>query len=191
MKAAASSSPIRRRCPRSRLMRGYQTQCRPPLTPHPPARPKPLRRGEGPSPSATPSPYRRGGSRPPVGDILMLTVESLDLHYGAAQALRGVNLTAEPGKVTCVLGRNGVGKTSLLRAIVGQQPISGGAHPLRRRAAHRLALDPGARRHRLRAAGPRDLSAAHGAGESRDRLRAAAAQGQDDSRRRLRSCSRC
>ena len=40
----------------------------------------------------------------------------------------------KPGKVTCVLGRNGVGKTSLLRAIVGQQPISGGAHPLRGRS---------------------------------------------------------
>jgi len=57
----------------------------------------------------------------------MLTVENLDLHYGAAQALRGVSLKAEPGKVMCVLGRNGVGKTSLLRAIVGQQPISKGA----------------------------------------------------------------
>ena len=41
--------------------------------------------------------------------------------------LRGVSLTAEPGKVTCVLGRNGVGKTSLLRALVGQHPISRGS----------------------------------------------------------------
>jgi urea transport system ATP-binding protein len=57
----------------------------------------------------------------------MLTVDAIDLHYGAAQALRGVSLTAEPGKVTCVLGRNGVGKTSLLRAIVGQQQISRGS----------------------------------------------------------------
>jgi urea transport system ATP-binding protein len=56
----------------------------------------------------------------------MLNVEDIDLHYGAAQALRGVSLIAEPGKVTCVLGRNGVGKTSLLRAIVGQHPISRG-----------------------------------------------------------------
>jgi urea transport system ATP-binding protein len=56
----------------------------------------------------------------------MLSVEAIDLHYGAAQALRGVSMTAEPGQVTCVLGRNGVGKTSLLRAIVGQQPVSGG-----------------------------------------------------------------
>jgi urea transport system ATP-binding protein len=57
----------------------------------------------------------------------MLDVSSIDLHYGAAQALRGISLTAEPGKVTCVLGRNGVGKTSLLRAIVGQHPVSKGA----------------------------------------------------------------
>jgi len=57
----------------------------------------------------------------------MLDVNSIDLHYGAAQALRGISLKAEPGKVTCVLGRNGVGKTSLLRAIVGQHPVSAGS----------------------------------------------------------------
>ena len=57
----------------------------------------------------------------------MLDVNGINLHYGAAQALRGVSLRAEPGKVTCVLGRNGVGKTSLLRAIVGQHAISAGA----------------------------------------------------------------
>jgi urea transport system ATP-binding protein len=56
----------------------------------------------------------------------MLNVKHIDLHYGAAQALRNISLTAEPGKVTCVLGRNGVGKTSLLRAIVGQQAVSKG-----------------------------------------------------------------
>ncbi len=56
----------------------------------------------------------------------MLDVESIDLHYGAAQALRAVSLKAEAGKVTCVLGRNGVGKTSLLRALVGQHPVSRG-----------------------------------------------------------------
>jgi urea transport system ATP-binding protein len=56
----------------------------------------------------------------------MLDVQSIDLHYGAAQALRAVSLKAEPGKVTCVLGRNGVGKTSLLDALAGQQPVSRG-----------------------------------------------------------------
>jgi len=57
----------------------------------------------------------------------ILNVESIDLFYGAAQALRKVSLTAELGRVTCVLGRNGVGKSSLLRAIVGLRPIRGGA----------------------------------------------------------------
>src|SRR6202045_4061143 len=57
----------------------------------------------------------------------MLDVTAIDLHYGAAQALRAVSLTATPGEVTCVLGRNGVGKPSLLRALIGQHPISKGA----------------------------------------------------------------
>ena len=57
----------------------------------------------------------------------MLKVDNISLYYGAAQALRGVSLSAEPGKVTCVLGRNGVGKTSLLRAMVGQYPIARGS----------------------------------------------------------------
>jgi urea transport system ATP-binding protein len=57
----------------------------------------------------------------------MLEISNIDLHYGAAQALRAISLNAEPGKVTCVLGRNGVGKTSLLRAIVGQHAVSGGS----------------------------------------------------------------
>jgi urea transport system ATP-binding protein len=57
----------------------------------------------------------------------MLEVRAIDLHYGASQALRGVSLRATAGRVTCVLGRNGVGKSSLIRAIVGQKPISGGS----------------------------------------------------------------
>ena len=57
----------------------------------------------------------------------MLEVKAIDLKYGAAQALRAIDLTAQAGQVTCVLGRNGVGKTSLLRALVGQQPVSRGA----------------------------------------------------------------
>src|ERR1700754_111846 len=57
----------------------------------------------------------------------MLEVKDINLFYGAAQALRGVSLKAEPGKVTCVLGRNGVGKTSLLRSMVGQYPIASGS----------------------------------------------------------------
>ena len=56
----------------------------------------------------------------------MLSVEDIDLYYGASHALRRVSLSAKKGEVTCVLGRNGVGKTSLLRAIFGLQPIRAG-----------------------------------------------------------------
>lgn len=57
----------------------------------------------------------------------MLSVKNIDLYYGASQILRGVNMTARKGAVTCVMGRNGVGKTSLLRAIAGQQAVGAGA----------------------------------------------------------------
>ncbi|MGL4526847.1 MAG: urea ABC transporter ATP-binding subunit UrtE [Aestuariivirga sp.] len=58
--------------------------------------------------------------------MINLSVTGLDVYYGAAQALRGVSLDAKPGSITCVLGRNGVGKSSLLRAIMGLQPVKSG-----------------------------------------------------------------
>jgi urea transport system ATP-binding protein len=56
----------------------------------------------------------------------MLTVDAVDLYYGASHALRRVSLEARKGEVTCILGRNGVGKTSLLRAIFGLNSVSSG-----------------------------------------------------------------
>jgi urea transport system ATP-binding protein len=55
----------------------------------------------------------------------MLEVRDLDLYYGAAHTLKRVSLNAQPGQVTCVLGRNGVGKSSLMRGIVGHLRVSG------------------------------------------------------------------
>ena len=75
----------------------------------------------------------------------MLKVEGVDLKYGAAQALRDVSVTAEPGQVTCILGRNGVGKTSLLRAISGRQGIAGGSITWQGREISRLGPDARAR----------------------------------------------
>jgi urea transport system ATP-binding protein len=74
----------------------------------------------------------------------MLTAENVDLYYGAAQALRHVSISAEVGKVTALMGRNGVGKTSFLRAVVGEQPIAGGSisldgKPLGTMAPHQRA----------------------------------------------------
>ena len=56
----------------------------------------------------------------------MLQATDIDLSYGASQALYGVSLGAVAGRVTCILGRNGVGKTSLIRAISGLARIKSG-----------------------------------------------------------------
>ena len=86
----------------------------------------------------------------------MLEVTNATLHYGAAQALRGVSLKAGAGKITCVLGRNGVGKTSLMRSIVGHHqaddrerlPSRG-----RRSTGARRMIAPGRASHSCRRAG--------------------------------------
>ena len=82
----------------------------------------------------------------------MLSVEAVDLYYGASHALRQVSLAARKGEVTCILGRNGVGKTSLLRAIFGLHPIRSGhirwedktisALPTHERARSGMAMVP-------------------------------------------------
>lgn len=82
----------------------------------------------------------------------MLNVDSIDLFYGASQALRRVSLHAASDQVTCILGRNGVGKTSLLRCIAGQQPVRSGriwwededitTLPAHARAARGIAIVP-------------------------------------------------
>ncbi|WP_010510433.1 urea ABC transporter ATP-binding subunit UrtE [Komagataeibacter europaeus] len=56
----------------------------------------------------------------------MLRVKDIRLHYGAAIALRGVSLEARVGQTTCLLGRNGVGKTTVLRAVTGMHAVSSG-----------------------------------------------------------------
>jgi urea transport system ATP-binding protein len=56
----------------------------------------------------------------------VLAAENIQLYYGASHILRDVSVTAEPGSITCVMGRNGVGKTSLMRAVMGLQPIRSG-----------------------------------------------------------------
>src|SRR5450432_956740 len=76
----------------------------------------------------------------------MLEVEKVDLHYGAAIALRQVSIRVDVGAVTCLLGRNGVGKTSMLRAIVGAHPISAGSIKWEGEEISRLPLYERARR---------------------------------------------
>lgn len=70
---------------------------------------------------------------------MMLSVENATLHYGAAQALRGVTMEAGAGAITCVLGRNGVGKTSLMRAITGHHRLTTGSISLEGKMLDRSA----------------------------------------------------
>lgn len=55
-----------------------------------------------------------------------LTIKSIDLHYGAAQALKAITIECKPERITAVLGRNGVGKSSTLRAVTGINNVSSG-----------------------------------------------------------------
>ncbi len=56
----------------------------------------------------------------------MLTVEALDAHYGRAHVLADVSLTVAAGEVVALLGRNGAGKSTTLKAIMGLVPPTGG-----------------------------------------------------------------
>jgi urea transport system ATP-binding protein len=74
----------------------------------------------------------------------MLAIEGVNQFYGGSHILRDVSVEVAPGKVTALLGRNGVGKTTLLRAVMGQIPvvtgrIAFGAHDLTRAPSHARA----------------------------------------------------
>ncbi len=60
----------------------------------------------------------------------MLVTSDITLHYGLSQILHGVSIRARIGEITCVMGSNGVGKTSLLRVLSGTHPSSGGRYLL-------------------------------------------------------------
>ena len=57
----------------------------------------------------------------------MLTVKNIHQYYGGSHILRDVSLQAQPGRVTVLLGRNGVGKTTLLKCMMGLVPIKSGS----------------------------------------------------------------
>ncbi|MEK8031767.1 urea ABC transporter ATP-binding subunit UrtE [Ideonella sp. DXS29W] len=57
----------------------------------------------------------------------MLSVDSLNQYYGGSHILRGLSFEAKLGEVTVVLGRNGVGKTTLLKSLMGVVPVKSGS----------------------------------------------------------------
>jgi len=57
----------------------------------------------------------------------MLTLAGVHVHYGTAHVLHGVSLDLEPGRIVCLVGRNGAGKSTTLKAVMGVVPPSAGA----------------------------------------------------------------
>jgi len=86
----------------------------------------------------------------------MLTVEGLDTGYGKAQVLRGMSLTVQSGEIHCLMGHNGAGKTTMMKAITGLLPLWAGkitldgadvgALPAHERAKHGIGYIPQGRR---------------------------------------------
>ena len=96
----------------------------------------------------------------------MLKVERLNVYYGESHILRDVDLDVPPGKVVCLMGRNGVGKTTLLKSIMGLLAARSGRlllpevmHPSRRLRRAMFSYRAGAKQsprthpQRLRTAG--------------------------------------
>ncbi len=69
----------------------------------------------------------------------MLQANNIDLFYGASQALNDVSLEAKTGEITCILGRNGVGKSSLMQAVTGRQAIKSGSISWQEKDISRMA----------------------------------------------------
>jgi urea transport system ATP-binding protein len=77
---------------------------------------------------------------------MMLETQGLTLHYGGSQILHGIDFAAKAGEVTCILGPNGVGKTSFLKALAGTHPRSGGTVTLNGESLGRMRAQDIARR---------------------------------------------
>jgi urea transport system ATP-binding protein len=69
----------------------------------------------------------------------MLKINNLNQYYGGSHILRDVSIEAEVGKCTVILGRNGVGKTTLLKCLMGQLPIKSGSITLNQKEIHTLS----------------------------------------------------
>jgi urea transport system ATP-binding protein len=76
----------------------------------------------------------------------MLEAKDINLYYGASHILRGAHIGAQRGRITCLLGRNGVGKTSMLRGLTGHVPVRSGTMTWDGESIARLAPHARARR---------------------------------------------
>ena len=77
--------------------------------------------------TSVPSPAPSPSSTPAAAAAPLLDVQAIDQYYGGSHILRGLSLQARAGEVTVVLGRNGVGKTTLLKCLMGVVPVKRGS----------------------------------------------------------------
>ena len=121
----------------------------------------------------------------------MLKVEGINQYYGGSHILRNLGFEAALGEVTVVLGRNGVGKTTLLKSLMGVVPVKTGTIQLDGEdVTARRAVRARAQGHGLRAAGARDLRPPDGRGKPAHGPGLQAGQHADPGAS-CSSCSRC
>src|SRR5262249_60373080 len=118
-RARASSRPLAAREPIRRCDPGAPGRRRP--ASHPALGRSPHRRLDRPLRRAIL--YLVGAQKPPRAGAMKLEARGLRVHLQGREVLKGVDLAAEPGELTAVLGANGAGKTTLLRALAGLIPL--------------------------------------------------------------------
>ena len=83
------------------------------------------------SPQPTSSPASRGGAQRPwdglAGTEMLLDVRDLDVRYGESRVVQGATFSVAKGETLAIMGRNGMGKTTLLKALIGMLPLRGGS----------------------------------------------------------------
>src|ERR1700756_4720663 len=88
-------------------------------------------RGESPSPapSARPLPARggRGGGGQRVRSGLSFAISALHVAYGQSEVLHGLNVSVAPNEIVAIMGRNGMGKTTLMKSLMGILPANKGS----------------------------------------------------------------
>ena len=120
----------------------------------------------------------------------MLAISDLHVAYGQSEVLHGLNVSVAPNEIVAIMGRNGMGKTTLMKSLMGILPAKSGSVTM-----DGAELSPPAelraRRQgpRLCAAGPHDLLHPDGEGEHRDRPRRI--RRDRSARRASTNCFRC
>jgi urea transport system ATP-binding protein len=90
-------------------------------------------------------PEAAGAIAVPAASEALLSIKGLDVYYGESQVLRDLNIDLKPGTITALMGRNGVGKTTLLKAIMGLLPTRRGEVTFQGRAIKGLPPEKRAR----------------------------------------------